>query len=52
MNKRTLEFITNILVGFCLGLIIDYFANTSFIFTALGTVAGVVLAFILKKRGK
>lgn len=50
MTRRILEFITNILAGFCLGLIIDYFAGTSYIFTILGTIAGIALAFILKKR--
>ena len=50
MKKETVIFLSDVLVGGAAGIIIDYFAGTSFIFTALGLAAGVVLAIILKKK--
>lgn len=44
-----LGFITDILVCACLGIIIDFVADTRFIFTIVGLVAGLVLAVVLKK---
>lgn len=52
MKKDVLSFVTDILVCGCVGICIDYFANTTFIFTLIGLVAGVGLAFILKNRRK
>lgn len=52
MKKEILEFITNVIVGFCLGLVIDFIVKTSFIFTVLGTIAGLILALILRKKNK
>ena len=49
MNK-TLAFISDVLVGGVAGIIIDYFVGTSFVFTAIGLVAGLVLALIIKKK--
>lgn len=45
-----LSFVTDIMACMCLGIIIDYFAKTSFIFTGIGLVAGIILAVTLKKR--
>ncbi|MGN1367589.1 MAG: AtpZ/AtpI family protein [Aristaeellaceae bacterium] len=50
MKRETLEFISNILVGVCVGIIIDYFAKTSFVFSLAGLVVGVILAMVLRNR--
>lgn len=51
--KKILIFISDILACGCVGIIIDFFAKTSFIFTVVGLVVGIVLAIILniKKKG-
>lgn len=50
MKKEVLTFVSNILFGACLGVIIDVLAGTGIIFTAIGLVVGIVLAIILKNR--
>ncbi len=44
-----LSFASDVGFGLCLGVVVDQFAGTSFIFTAIGTVLGIGLAYILKK---
>ncbi len=50
MKIKTLSFISDILIGGVVGIVIDYLAGTSFIFTILGLVAGLVLALIINKK--
>ncbi len=51
-GKELLEFLSNIGAGLCLGIIVDFFAKTTFIFTIIGLIAGLVLALVLKNRKK
>lgn len=43
-----LSTMSDVCFGICLGLFIDQVANTGWIFTIIGTVAGIVLAIVLK----
>lgn len=52
MKKSILNFITNVLVCGCIGIIVDFFAKTSFIFTVIGLVVGIVVAIILNNKNK
>ena len=49
---ETLSTMSDVCFGVCLGLFIDQIANTGWIFTIVGTVAGVVLAIVLKRCKK
>ena len=53
-NKKNevLNFISDILAMACVGIIVDYFAKTDFIFTLIGAVLGLCLAFFLRSRRK
>lgn len=51
MKKDTLNFITDILIGGVIGIIIDTFVGSTFVFTALGLIIGLMLAIKLKRKG-
>ena len=49
-NKmEILSFASDVGFGVCLGIVVDQFAGTSFVFTGIGTILGIGLAIILKK---
>ena len=54
MNKKptktqVLSFPSDVGFGICLGIVVDQFAGTSFVFTLIGVFFGIGLAIILKK---
>ena len=54
MDKKTnkgeiLTFLSDVGFGTCLGIIVDQITGKSFLFTAIGIVLGIGLAFALKK---
>lgn len=50
MKKKTLNILSDMLVGGAAGVIIDTLVGTSFVFTAVGLVAGIVLAICINKK--
>ena len=51
MDKKSLiSFVSNVLMGGVVGVIVDYFAKTGIIFTAVGLVIGLVVALIIKNK--
>ncbi len=50
-NDKTeiLSFASDVGFGVCLGIVVDQFAGTSFIFTIIGTILGIGLAIALKR---
>lgn len=44
--KNWLKYLSEALCGGCLGVIIDFIAKQSYLFTLLGLVAGIIFAVI------
>lgn len=52
MSKVKLEIVADVLVCGCVGVILDYFLNTSIVCSILGLLVGTVIALIAWKRKK
>lgn len=52
MNKKRLNMLSDILIGGATGVIVDFWAGTTFVFTVGGLIVGVVLALIINNKKK
>lgn len=50
MNKELVGLISDVLVCGCIGIIVDTLAKTTFIFTVIGLLVGIILAVVLKNK--
>ena len=51
-SRAAIEFLSNVLALTCLGIIVDYFAHTTWIFTVIGAVVGLAAAIVLNQIRK
>ena len=48
MSKLVMKYITNAIVGACLGGILDFFFSTGILLSLIGAVAGIVITLLIK----
>lgn len=50
MFNTILKYVSNAVIGMCIGGFIDYFAHTEYIFAVIAAAVGVVVSFFVKTK--